>query len=107
VFFAPRLVASRFQLVLGQPFYGGTARTRKLIAQEYAKFLTGIGLVYLLSGLMGAELEFDPRSSDFGKIKVGNTRIDPLAGISQVTVLLYRLGSGQIKTGRGRIEPIR
>src|SRR5690606_38727402 len=65
------------------------------------------GLVYLLSGLMGAELEGDPRSSDFGKIKVGNTRIDPLAGISQVTVLLSRLGSGQIKTGSGRIEPIR
>ena len=47
VFFAPRYVASRFQLLAGQPIwssiakYGDTGAARKLIAAEYARFLAG------------------------------------------------------------------
>lgn len=107
VFFAPRLVASRFQLLAGEPLYRGTPRTRYLIAKEYAKFLTGIGVIYGLASMAGAEIESDPRSSEFGKLRFGNTRIDPLSGLSQVTVLGSRLATGETKTGRGLIEPIR
>ena len=65
VFFAPRYVASRFQLLLGQPLYRGTAKTRKLIVGEYARYLAGLGVVYLLAHLSGAEIEDDPRSANF------------------------------------------
>ena len=82
VFFAPRYVTSRFALLAGQPFYGGNARTRKLIAKEYARYLMGISVVYFLAYLGGGEPDDDPTSSDFGKIKFGNTRIDPLSGLS-------------------------
>jgi hypothetical protein len=41
IFFSPRYAASRFQLLAGQPMYGGTARTRALIAKEYGKYLAG------------------------------------------------------------------
>lgn len=109
-FFAPRYVASRFQLLTGQPFFGGNNRTRKAIAKEYARYLVGMTAVYALAALTldDEEFEGDPRSSDFGKIKIGNTRLDPLSGISQVTVLLSRVISGQVKSSiTGKITPIR
>lgn len=107
VFFAPRYVASRFQLIVGQPLYRGSARTRTLIAKEYARYLIGVGVVYGLATLDGAEVEQDPRSSDFGKLRYGNTRLDPLSGLTQTTVLLSRLATGETKTLRGNVVPIR
>lgn len=106
-FFAPRYAVSRFQLLAGQPLYGGTARTRKLIAQEYAKYLVGMGVVYGLGNLAGGELESDPRSSDFGKIKFGDTRLDPLSGLAQTTTLIGRLATGETKRLSGKVVPIR
>ena len=109
-FFAPRYVASRFQLIAGQPFFGGNARTRTAIGFEYARYLIGLGTVYALAALTldDEEFETDIRSSDFGKIKVGNTRLDPLSGISQVSVLLGRLILGESKSSvTGEITPIR
>lgn len=104
VFFAPRYVVSRFQLLLGQPLWKGTARTRGLVAKEYAKYLIGMGVVYSLAMSAGSdEVEKDPRSSDFGKIKFGNTRIDPLSGISQATVLLAREGFRQTVARKGEV----
>lgn len=107
IFFAPRYAASRFQLLAGQPMYRGTARTRGLVAKEYAKALIGLGTVYGLGTLAGAEVESDPRSSDFGKLRFGNTRVDPLMGLSQVTTLISREASGQTKSVKGRITDIR
>jgi hypothetical protein len=107
VFFAPRLVASRFQLLIGEPAWRGSWRTRRLVAAEYGRFLIGLGVVYALARAAGADIEADPRSADFGKIRFGKTRMDPLAGLSQVTVLLSRLGAGETKTEKGKVFPIR
>lgn len=104
VFFAPRYVVSRFQLLAGQPAHGGTMRTRRLVAQEYGKFLAGIGVVLALGALAGAEIEDDPRSTDFLKLRFGGTRIDPWAGLQQVAVLGGRMLSGETKDKRGRIR---
>ena len=52
-------------------------------------------------------IEKDPRSSDFGKIKIGNTRLDFMAGLSQATVLLSRLVTGETKGVDGNVVPIR
>lgn len=112
VFFAPRLVASRFQLLAGQPLYGGTARTRKMIAQEYARFLIGVGIATTLAAMMKDEddetptIVFDPRSADFGKVRFGNTYLDPLAGLAQVTVFLSRIATGETVAPSG-LKPLR
>lgn len=105
IFFAPRYVASRFQLLGLQPLYRGNARTRMLVGKEYARFLIGASVVYGLASLAGAQIESDPRSSDFGKLKFGNTRIDPLFGLLQNTVFLTRFASGQTKKQTGQIAP--
>ncbi len=106
IFFAPKYVASRFQLLLGQPAWKGTATTRKLVAKEYARAFVGLSVVYALAALAGGDVEDDPRSSDFGKIKFGDTRLDPLFGLSQTTVALSRILSGTTKRGTGEIVPI-
>lgn len=106
-FFAPRFVLSRFQSLVGQSMWGGTGRTRLLIAKEYAKTLTGLAVVVGMGLMAGGEFETDPRSSDFGKIKFGNTRIDVFSGLSQVTTLLARIATGETKRASGKIVPIR
>jgi hypothetical protein len=42
------------------------------------------------------EVVFDPTSSDFGKIRLGNTRVDPWGGKIQMVVLQSRLIMGAI-----------
>lgn len=115
VMFSPRYYASRLQLASGHSLWGGTMRTRRIIATEYARALVGLGLYYTaLSMLFSGDddedkgkIEADPRSSDFGKVQMGNTRLDPLAGLSQVIVLGARTASGEKKTLAGKVEPIR
>lgn len=115
-FFAPKYVVSRFQLISGSPLFkrgGGSIfkrnSARQLVAIEYAKSLSGLAAMYGLVHLSAATIfkdedisvELDPRSSDFGKIKIGNTRIDPLFGIAQTATLLARtLPIPQIKDGK-------
>lgn len=102
--FSPRLLASRFQLLAGQPMWGGTMRTRALIAKEYAKTLTGLGLILGLGSMMGANVGMNPNSSDFGKLVINNTRVDMLFGLSQVTTLLSRLQSGMVVGPDGKAK---
>lgn len=115
VMFSPRYYASRIQLASGHSMWGGTMRTRRIIATEYARTLVGLGLYYtMLNAYFSSDtdkkagsIETDPRSTDFGKIKMGNTRLDPLAGLSQVIVMGARTGTGEKKTGTGKVQPIR
>lgn len=104
IFFAPRLVASRFQLLAGQPLYGGSMRTRNMIAQEYARFLMGATVAITLALMMRDDddetkaIELDPRSANFGKVRFGDTFLDPLVGLAQVTVFLSRVATGETRT---------
>ncbi len=115
-FFAPRYVASRFQLlggVVAEPVravVGKNKRVSRLIVKEYARYLIGMSIVYALTALTldDEEFEWNPQSPDFAKIKVGKTKLDPLSGISQVTVLLSRVITGKVKSSTtGEIRPIR
>lgn len=117
-FFAPRYVLSRLQAVTGQPLrYSlkhGDIGVTKIVAGEYARALIGYALVYGLVGtaLKGyATIESDPRSTEFGKIKIGNTRIDLLSGLGQASVFLTRiapeiLGLGETKTQAGQVHSL-
>lgn len=115
VFFAPRYVASRFQY-LAMPFYlpfqGGLKanwRVKRAIYQEYGRTATGIATVLGAFALLGRllwddddedrpQVETDARSSDFLKVRIGETRLDFLAGLSQVMVLSSRMALGQTKS---------
>ena len=120
VFFAPRYVASRFQY-LAMPFYllpstKVSGRVKKMIAMEYARHVMGLtaflGLSVALASLLTDDeeekptVEFDPRSSDFMKLKIGDTRIDPMAGLSQTVTLIGQMATGQKKGLRGDIKDL-
>ena len=112
-FFSARYVASRFQMLTFQPLWtqskseGATARVRYMIAKEYIRLGAGLATVFSLALLMGADIEDDPRSTDFGKLKFGNRRLDPLMGFNQVIVFMSRVMTGKTKTGRGNVVSLR
>lgn len=115
IFFAPRLRASQFNWLFGQPFYKGDVTSRKLIAEQYARHLAAVGAALTL-GYMAHQvsdkpdekfIEWDPRSTDFGKMRFGDTRIDLMAGLGQATTLLARTGTGTTKQASGKIAPLR
>jgi len=103
---------SRFAIVTGQPLWRGAPGTRKLIIKQYAKFAAGWWLSVALYALGKAEdddtpmLEGNPLSSDFGKIRYGNARIDISAGMAQPIVFMTRILSSQRKNAAGDIVSI-
>lgn len=95
IFFSPRLMFSRLNL-LNPIFY---VKQEPFVRKEALSSLftfVGVGLsVLTLAKLAGADVGSEPRSSDFGKIKVGNTRFDVWGGFQP----LVRAAS-QIVTGK-------
>lgn len=101
---SPRLLASRFRLLVGASFFKGTAESRKIIAKEYAGTLFGMWALYQLASLAGFEIEDDPRSSSFGKLRDGDIYIDPMGGLIQVTVLASRVATGETVNQQGQTK---
>lgn len=106
---SPQNTLSRIQYRIGIPLWTApTWRVRRAIAIEYARYLVGLAVcTWLYQHIFGGTVETDRRSADYGKIVVGNTRLDPQSGLSQVTVLLEREIRGETKTQRGQIVPLR
>ena len=121
LFFAPRFVASRFQYI-AMPFYllpsrKVSFRVKKAIVKEYARYATGIATFLATAVGLGAlayddddeekpTVELDPRSSDFMKIKMGETRIDPMSGFAQVVTFISQVTSGYKKNNTGELRAI-
>lgn len=90
--FAPKFAASRIQTPFMIFKYWKQPRVRKLIAKDLAATI-GFGTTALgLASLAGYAVGTDPRSADWGKIRVGNTRIDIWGGFQQPARLVARLG---------------
>ncbi len=89
--FAPRLIASRLRMLNPATYIMANPAVRK----EYLKSLFAIAatgnIVTQLGKMAGGEIESDPASSDFGKLKIGNVRLDPYAGFQQYIVAANRL----------------
>ena len=104
-FFSPRFQVSRVQVIGDLISPKTTIHARKVIARDLAEYYaTGMG-VMAMAKAGGAEIEDDPRSSDFGKIKVGNTRYNYWGAFQPMASLAGRIYSGEIKsTGTGKIK---
>lgn len=93
VFFSPGLMKSHIDALtfgLSQRNLGSFARKRAAI--NSLKIITGIASILAVANAMNEDsVETDARSSDFGKIKVGNTRFDVSGGISGYATLAMRL----------------
>ncbi len=112
IFFSIRNQTAKFQLLTsaltgrkildprkGQPteYYKLDPMVRKEIMKTAAKDIGFTMGVLSVASLLGGQVEIDPRSSDFLKIKIGKTRIDPWAGWQQYVVLGTQLALDEKK----------
>lgn len=106
-FFSPRYQISRPQIVYDAFISLKTPAARKVIIGDLVKFVgTGTTALFLLNQVEGVDVEIDPRSTEFGKVKYKNTRFDFWAGYSQIARLIAQTASGQAKTGRKKLYNI-
>jgi hypothetical protein len=120
-FFAPRFAASRPQLflaatinnipgarrvtgtLLGAP--GQTTRVARLATQELVTSVSaGLAILGLVKLSGAGDVELDPRSSDFGKIKIGKTRIDFWGGARPWATMIARMITGKSKSVTGEFD---
>lgn len=98
--FSAKLWKSRLDL-LNPLYYADVASNPeafKLAVRSGSQFATTVGAVLTAAAAAGATVETDLRSSDFGKIKIGNTRVDIMGGLQQNLVFAWRELSGQYKS---------
>lgn len=95
-FFSPQWVASVFQ----QPFLYAKLPGRLMphytaqLAKVWGTIAGLVGMVTLgskMGYLPGVSVSTDMDSSDFAKIKIGNTRLDPWGGRQQYAVFFHRM----------------
>lgn len=115
--FAPKWLASRIQTLTDIRFIAdvGKITPQGIRARAAVGNLIIMGvLVNLLKYFTDREEDedfyawlervFDPRSSDFGKIKIGRTRFDLTTGTAALITLAARITTGEIKTSKGKVK---
>ena len=88
---------------------GETRGAFQIVGRSMAMMIAGnLALMLLLKMLWPDDTEIDPdlRSSDGGKIKIGNKRIDLWSGYLQPAQLFMRLATGQRKSQAGRLYDV-
>jgi len=99
IFFSPRLISARFNALNPIWYAKQSPLIRKKAIGDFAKFVvTGLTIVGLVSLWDEVDVETNPRSSDFGKIKIGNTRWDIWAGFQQWVRVMAQVISGERKS---------
>jgi len=104
IFFAPRLMASRFQMLNPATYIMAPPLVRKQYLKSALATTSAWAGMAGLASMAGAAVSLDPDSADFGKIRIGDTRIDPAGGFQQYIVAGYRLLTGRTKTSGKRYE---
>lgn len=118
LFFSPRFLKSHFDVLTA---YSGeyllskikgkestiSPFVRKQAAINLLKIIGSVATIMATAKAMGADVETDPRSSDFGKIKVGNTRFNFTGGMSSLVTLGARIFTQSTKsTTDGEIKEL-
>jgi hypothetical protein len=114
-FYSLRFLKSNIDTLLLHPAGGGVGGTldfalrkeganivsaaQKRAATNLAKIVGGTaGLMYMANQLEPGSATYDPRSADFGKIRVGDTRFDLSGGMSSIVVLAAQIAKKEEKS---------
>lgn len=100
VFFSPRLLKSNFDVLTAHQLQGGvTPFVRKQAAINLVKIVGGTaGILALADAVKPGSVDYDPRSSNFGKIRVGDTRFDVSGGMAGLVTLAARFATASSKS---------
>lgn len=107
MFFSPRLMSSRLTLLNPAYYVTLDPLVRREALRSMLIFAGAGATVVSLAKLSGADVETDMRSSDFGKIRSGNTRIDTWGGFQQYVRMAAQLASNEYKSATsGRVRTL-
>lgn len=97
VFFSPRLIRARINMLNPMWYARLDPYARKQAAKALVR-MTGTMAVLLAAAdqIPGVEVGKDPRSADFAKIKIGNTRIDLGGGFQQYIRFVAQMVRGEL-----------
>lgn len=105
LFFAPKLVASRFQA----PFLlaSRSNAVKKIAARNISAFIAANAGLLGLADITGvAKVGWNPTSSDFMKANIGGVRIDIAAGYAPMIRYAAQVWGGKRKATTGRLQEI-
>lgn len=86
---------------------GYAASPRRVAAENLAGFIAGNMALLAMLGMTGAmsggkwAVEFDPRESSGGQLKIGETKVDPWAGFGSLARLVARAADEGVREGLG------
>lgn len=107
---APKMLKADWDILTGHTFGFGleTKGARIEAASNITKIVLVTAGITAIAQAMGAEVETDPRATDFLKIKIGDTRINtPFArGMPQLVTLFSRLATQETKSSSGIITKL-
>ncbi len=106
VLFSPRLQAATMQLPrqIGRMLLSGNPYMRKEAAKALITFVGGGTAVLGLLKATGNKVETDPRAGDFGKVIIGETRLDIWRGYLQYTRFVAQMLTGERKSAYGNMN---
>lgn len=110
-FFSIRNLKANFDTLTAHMFDSSIRQdpvARRAAIESTLKVIGGIATILAIAKAMNPDsVELDPRSSDFGKIKIGDTRFDVTAGMSSLVVVAARLINQSTKsTMTGKVTPL-
>lgn len=107
-FFSPKFLKSQFDFLTGHTFDKPSKFVRKQAAINLLKVTAGIATIMgIANALWPGSVELDPRSANFGKIKIGNTRFDITGGMGSLVTLAVRLGRMETKSSTtNKVTPL-
>lgn len=92
VFFSPKMLKANFDFLTLHSTDEMSSFARKQAATNLVKVVTGMAVIMATAKALNPKsVELDPRSSDFGKIKIGDTRFDISGGMGSLVTLAARL----------------
>lgn len=99
VFFSPRMLKSHVDTLLLHPTDEMSGFARKQAAINLLKIIGGTAAVLATARAVKKDsVELDPRSADFGKIRVGATRFDVSGGMASLVTLAAREATQSTKS---------
>ena len=97
LFFSPKFAQSRIDILTGHMFDKRVKGAERFRAAKDIAFIVGhiAGILYLANKAFPGQvsIETDPRSSDIGKLKLGDTRIDVTGGLAGYVTLASRIAA--------------
>lgn len=115
IFFSPKMLKANLDFLTAHTGILGigadplTAFARKRAAVNLLRVVAGTAAIMTVAqATLGKKaVELDPRSSDFGKIRVGDTRFDISGGMASIPTLAARLLTASTKsTTTGKVNPL-